>query len=208
VPKWPESDRLAREKEVLGFFISGHPLEKYRDELALFADVNTANLAEHRDRKVELACVVTAMARQISKRNGQEWGRVTVEDFRGTATVLAFGEAWEKYREVLVQDAAVLVRGQVSGRDRDEDDPPIFLDEALPLALIRAPGPWAWRSGCPAARARSGSRPRRRRSGAAPATRRSSCSWRRTAAMGGAAAGAGGRPVPVPVAEGWRRRRS
>jgi DNA polymerase III subunit alpha len=140
VPRWPEADRLAREKEILGFFISGHPLEKFRDELVLFADVHTANLAEHRDRRIELPCVVTAVARQISRRNGQEWGRVTVEDFRGTATVLAFGEAWEKYREFLVQDAAVLVRGQVSGRDRDEDDPPIFLDEALPLALVRSAG--------------------------------------------------------------------
>jgi DNA polymerase III subunit alpha len=140
VPKWPEADRLAREKEVLGFFISGHPLEKFGDELALFADVHTANLAEHRDRKVELACVVTAVARQISKRNGQEWGRVTVEDFRGTATVLAFGESWEKHRDVLAQDAAVLVRGQVSGRDRDEDDPPVFLDEAIPLSLVRDAG--------------------------------------------------------------------
>jgi DNA polymerase III subunit alpha len=140
VPKWPEADRLAREKEVLGFFISGHPLEKFTDELALFADVHTANLLEHRDRRVELPCVVTGVARQISKRNGQEWGRVTIEDFRGTATVLAFGEVWEKYRDVLVQDAAVLVRGQVSGRDRDEDDPPVFLDEATPLALIRSAG--------------------------------------------------------------------
>jgi DNA polymerase III subunit alpha len=140
VPKWPESDRLAREKEVLGFFISGHPLEKFADELALFADVHTANLLEHRDRRVELPCVVTTVARQISKRNGQEWGRVTVEDFRGTATVLAFGEVWEKHRDVLVQDAAVLIRGQVSGRDRDEDDPPVFLDEAIPLALIRSAG--------------------------------------------------------------------
>jgi DNA polymerase III subunit alpha len=140
VPRWPEAERLAREKEILGFFISGHPLEKFGDEMALFAGVHTANLAEHRDRKVEIPCVVTAVARQISRRNGQEWGRATVEDFRGTATVLAFGEAWEKYREVLVQDAAVLVRGQVSGRDRDEDDPPIFLDEAVPLASIRAAG--------------------------------------------------------------------
>jgi DNA polymerase III subunit alpha len=140
VPKWPEADRLAREKEVLGFFISGHPLEKFGDELALFADVHTANLPEHRDKRVELPCVVTAVGRQISKRNGQEWARVTVEDFRGTATVLAFGEVWEKHRDVLAQDAAVLVRGQVSGRDRDEDDPPVFLDEAIPLALIRSAG--------------------------------------------------------------------
>jgi DNA polymerase-3 subunit alpha len=136
VPRWPESERLAREKEVLGFFISGHPLEKYEEELRLFDGVNTATLVEYRDRRIELPCVVTAVSRQISKRNGQEWGRVTVEDFHGTATVLAFREAWEDHREVLQQDAVVLVRGQVSGKDRDEDEPPIFLDEAIPLAQL------------------------------------------------------------------------
>jgi DNA polymerase-3 subunit alpha len=140
VPEWPESDRLAREKEILGFFISGHPLEKYEDELELFADVNTAKLSEHRDRTVELPCVVTAVSRQISKRNGQEWGRVTVEDFHGTATVLAFGEVWEGKRDILEQDAAVLIRGQVSGKERDEDDPPIFLEDAIPLHDVRAAG--------------------------------------------------------------------
>ena len=140
VPKWPEAERLAREKEVLGFFISGHPLEKFSDEMALFSGVTSATLPEHRDRSVELPCVVTAVSRQISKRNGQEWGRITVEDFHGTATVLAFGEVWEKYSEVLQQDAAVLIRGQVSGRDRDEEDPPIFLDEAIPLADVRRAG--------------------------------------------------------------------
>ncbi|MFO7894847.1 MAG: DNA polymerase III subunit alpha [Longimicrobiales bacterium] len=139
VPKWPEAERLAREKEILGFFISGHPLEKYEDEMALF-DVNSASLPEHRDRNVELPCVVTAVSRQISKRNGQEWGRITVEDFHGTATVLAFGENWEAYRDVLEQDAVVLVTGQVSGKERDEEDPPIFLDEAMPLADVRRAG--------------------------------------------------------------------
>ena len=140
VPEWPESDRLAREKEVLGFFISGHPLDKFRDELRLFGSVNTSTLPDHRDRKVELACVVTSVSRQISKRSGKEWGRIIVEDFHGTASVLAFGEVWETYRDALVQDAAVLIRGQVSGRDRDEDDPPIFLDEAVPLAQVRSAG--------------------------------------------------------------------
>jgi DNA polymerase III subunit alpha len=111
--------------------------------------VNTSTLPEHRDRKVELPCVITAVARQISKRNGQEWGRITVEDFHGTASVLAFGEVWEKYREILVQDAAVLVRGQVSGRDRDEDDPPIFLDEAIALASSGRRARWGSRSGWP-----------------------------------------------------------
>ncbi len=140
VPRWPESERLTREKEVLGFFISGHPLEKYRDEVRIFDRVNTASLKQFRDQRIELPCVVTAVSRQISKKNGAEWGRITVEDFFGTATVLAFGDVWENYADILVQDAAVLIRGQVSGRERDEEDPPIFLDSAVRLGALRTSG--------------------------------------------------------------------
>jgi DNA polymerase III subunit alpha len=140
VPRWTESERLTREKEILGFFISGHPLERYRDEVRVFETVNTAALRQFRDQKVELACVVTAVSRQISKKNGAEWGRLTVEDFYGTASVLAFGDVWEQYHDLLTQDAAVLLRGTVSGRDRDEDDPPIFLDSAVALSQLRSGG--------------------------------------------------------------------
>jgi len=137
---WSETERLAREKEILGFFISGHPLRKHADIVRAYGQVTTANLKEHRDRKVELACVVTHVVRQISKRNGSEWGRITVEDFHGTATVLAFGDAWSQYRDALYQDAPVLIRGQVSGRERDEDAPPIFMDAAVPLPALRSGG--------------------------------------------------------------------
>jgi DNA polymerase III subunit alpha len=140
VPRWAESERLAREKEILGFFISGHPLEKYRDEVRVFEQVNTSTLRQFRDQKVELACVVTAVSRQVSRKNGAEWGRLTVEDFYGTASVLAFGDVWEQYHDLLTQDAPVLLRGTVSGRDRDEDAPPIFLDSVVPLAQLRAGG--------------------------------------------------------------------
>jgi DNA polymerase III subunit alpha len=140
VEPWTEAERLKREKEVLGFFISGHPLEKFRDELSLFGRVTTANLKEFRDRKVELPCVVTEAARQISKRDGSEWCRITVEDFHGTATVLAFGETWAAGKEVLQKDAPVLIRGSVSGRERDEEDPPVFLDGVVPLGSLRDTG--------------------------------------------------------------------
>jgi DNA polymerase-3 subunit alpha len=140
VEKWPESERLTREKEILGFFISGHPLDKFREDVALFERVNTANLREHRDQKVELACVVTEAARQISKKDGSEWGRITVEDYYGTATVLAFGDSWARWKDVLQQDTPMLIRGAVSGRERDEEDPPMFLDSAIPLAALRESG--------------------------------------------------------------------
>jgi DNA polymerase-3 subunit alpha len=76
---------------------------------------------------------VTKVQRQISRRDHTEWGKVTVEDFHGTATVLAFKDNWQKYKETLQQDAVVLISGKVSGRERDEEDPPIFLDAALLL---------------------------------------------------------------------------
>jgi len=137
VTEWPEKERLAKEKEILGFFISGHPLERFRDVLGAFSGVHTANLKEYRDRTVELPCVVTGVKRQFSRRNGAEWARLSVEDFHGTATVLAFGEAWEENRSRIRQDEAVLVRGEVSGKERDEDAPPIFLREVVPLLDIR-----------------------------------------------------------------------
>ncbi|HEX8361556.1 MAG TPA: DNA polymerase III subunit alpha [Longimicrobium sp.] len=142
VEKWTESERLTREKEILGFFISGHPLNRYREDVALFEarGVTTSSLKSMKDMKVELACVVTEAARQISKKDGSEWGRITVEDFHGTATVLAFGESWAKYKHVLQQDAPVVIRGAVSNRERDDEDPPLFLDGAIPLDGVRESG--------------------------------------------------------------------
>ena len=133
VPKWPEQERLKREKEALGFFISGHPLDRFAEVVRAFDGVNTDNLKEHLGRPLELACVVTKVQKQISRRDNSEWGKIAVEDFFGTATILAFKDNWQKYKETLQQDAVVLISGKVSGRERDEEDPPIFLDEAVLL---------------------------------------------------------------------------
>jgi len=136
VPEWPEQDRLAREKAALGFFVSGHPLDRHEHIVFAFDRSNSANLKEKPGQAVELACVVTKVQRQISRRDNSEWGKITVEDFHGTATVLAFKETWQNHREILVEDAVILLRGKVSGRERDEEDPPIFLDDAIPLEAL------------------------------------------------------------------------
>ena len=141
VAEWDEAERLAREKEALGFFISGHPLDRFREVVRAFDSVSTATLKEHAGEKIELACVVTSIARQISRRNASEWARVAVEDFVGTATVLAFEEAWHgATRYTSSQDAVVLLHGTVSNRERDEEDPPIFLDGVELLDELPAVG--------------------------------------------------------------------
>tara|TARA_B100001123_G_scaffold102256_1_gene118300 strand:+ start:5885 stop:9337 length:3453 start_codon:yes stop_codon:yes gene_type:complete len=132
VSDWSESERLAREKEALGFFISGHPLNRYREIVRAY-DVSSYTLVERPGELVQLPCVVTSVARQISRRDSSEWGKITVEDFSGTATVLAFGDSWRNSKDTLQQDAVIEISGRVSGRERDEEDPPIFLDTARAL---------------------------------------------------------------------------
>ena len=133
VPEWGDREHLAREKEALGFFISGHPLDRYRDVVRAFDELGADTLKDRMGDSVEMACVVTAVARQVSRRDGSEWAKITVEGFHGTATVLAFKEGWKSYRGTLETDAVVLLRGKVSDRERDEEDPPVFLDSAEPL---------------------------------------------------------------------------
>ncbi|UCC72271.1 MAG: DNA polymerase III subunit alpha [Gemmatimonadota bacterium] len=141
IPEWPEADKLAREKELVGFFVSGHPLDAHRDLVELYAQrTNASNLAERRDRKVEIACVVTELSRRISRKDGSEWARLVFEDYNGTATALAFRDAWSKNRETLEPGKPVLLRGSVSGRERDEGDPPLFLDDAIPLEGVYESG--------------------------------------------------------------------
>jgi DNA polymerase-3 subunit alpha len=141
VPEWSEQEKLAREKEMVGFFVSGHPLDAHRDLVDLYAQrTNASNLVERRDRKVEIACVVTEVSRRISRKDGSEWARIVFEDYHGTATALAFRDAWSRNRETLEQGKPVLLRGSVSGRERDEGDPPLFLDAATPLEEVYESG--------------------------------------------------------------------
>ena len=140
VPEWGDRERLAREKEALGFFISGHPLDRYREVARAFDEVGADTLKDRMGDSVEMACVVTAVARQVSRRDGSEWAKITVEGFHGTATVLAFRDVWQSCRETLQTDAVVLLRGKVSDRERDEEDPPIFLDSAEPLKGVPESG--------------------------------------------------------------------
>src|SRR5947207_1048651 len=140
VPPWSEHDRLAREKAVLGFFISGHPLAKYRAEVELFGTRTTATLGRWSDQTVRVAAVVTVVKRQISKKSGAEYARLVLEDFHGTAEALVFPEAWAKLNEVIRPDRALLLTGSYSGRDRDEEQVPFIVETAQPLDDLRAKG--------------------------------------------------------------------
>jgi len=151
VPAWSEADRLAKEKEVVGFFISGHPLERFREEVQLFGTRTTATLGAWSEHQVTAAVVVTLVKRRISKKTGAEYARVTLEDFHGTAEAIVFPDAWKRLSEAVVPDAALLLTGGYSTRDRGEDRAPFIVESAQSLADLRETGAIGvaleWRAG-------------------------------------------------------------
>jgi DNA polymerase-3 subunit alpha len=140
VPAWTETERLAKEKEIIGFFISGHPLERFRAIVQLVGTRTTATLGEWDERPVAVAAVVTALKRQISKKTGKEYARITLEDFHGTAEAIVFPEAWAKLNQVIRVDSAMLLTGGYSPRDRGEEVAPFVIEGARELAEMEASG--------------------------------------------------------------------
>jgi DNA polymerase-3 subunit alpha len=140
VPPWSEHERLVRERAVLGFFISGHPLAKYRAEVEVFSNRSTATLGMWSDQKVRIAAVVSVVKRQISKKSGAEYARLTLEDFHGAAPAIVFPEAWAKLNAVIRADGAYLFIGGYIARDRGEEEAPFVVDRALSLDELKTSG--------------------------------------------------------------------
>src|SRR5690349_4940332 len=135
-----EAERLSREKEILGFYISGHPLEPFRVECELFATHTVGQLGKWTPEPMKLGVVVTAIKRQISKRSGAEFARLTVEDFSGSSEVLVFPESWGLLADRIRGDVPVLMTGGYSKRDQDADSPTFIVESVTPFAELRLNG--------------------------------------------------------------------
>ena len=135
-----DSERLTKEKEILGFYISGHPLEPFRLECELFATHTVSQLGKWTDQPVALGVVVTAVKKQISKRTGAEFARLTVEDFSGSSEVLVFPEAWTMLGDRVKTDVPVLLKGSYSRRDQDAENPTFIVESLVPFVEMRMTG--------------------------------------------------------------------
>ena len=140
IPAWTEAERLTKEKSVVGLYISGHPLEKFRSEVALFSTRTTATLGTWSEHQVTVAAVVAAVNRRISRKTGAEYARLTLEDFHGTADAIVFPAAWSKLSGVISAESSLLLSGGYSPRDRGEERAPFIVEEANPLEQLRPGG--------------------------------------------------------------------
>jgi DNA polymerase III subunit alpha len=140
VAPWPESERLANEKAILGFYTSGHPLEPFRAECELFSTHNVSDLGTWTSEPMSLCCVITMIKRQTSKKSGAEFARLTIEDFSGSAEVLVFPEAWSVIHDQVKADVPVVMKGGYSRRDEGADNPTFIVESVTKLAEKRTNG--------------------------------------------------------------------
>ena len=130
-PPWPEAERLAFEKESLGFFISGHPLERFRVEIAQWASATTSTLAQAAaGGEVTVGGIVTAL-RLIKTKKGDRMASFLLEDLEGSVETLVFPEAYKKAAGRLADDQVVLVKARAEVQD--DGRAKLLASEVLPL---------------------------------------------------------------------------
>ncbi len=131
LPDWPMSEKLAYEKELLGIFVSGHPLDPHARLLERFVlhPIDTLPTLPNRGM-ARIGGLVTALTEGVSKKNGKKYAMATIEDLTGSVQLLVMNDNYDKFRELLSPNTAVLVTGEVS---TGEDKPKLFPQEIMKL---------------------------------------------------------------------------
>ena len=128
---WPLAQKLADEKELVGFYVSGHPLGPYEKLLSRHTTHTIEALASLPNRSMtRIGGLVSAVQKGVSKKTGKPYAMVTLEDMTGTVTALAMNESYDRYAELFVVNQALLVTAEVS---TGEERPKLFPQEILPL---------------------------------------------------------------------------
>ena len=135
IAPWPASQELGMEKELLGFYVTGHPLKAYEEDLRAFttAEMRRLDQVNGRQDNVVVGGIVTEI-KPIVDRNGKTMAFVTLEDFSGSGEVLVFSEPYSMHRELVTIDSLILVHGHLS---KKEEDNKVIASEIIPLTEAR-----------------------------------------------------------------------
>ncbi len=120
VPDWDKKQRLAFEREMLGLYVSDHPLAGLEHVLQAAADVSIATLLADEARPDGSTVVVAGLTTQLQRRmskQGNPWASIVLEDMESSVEVMFFGETYQSYSTVLAEDAVLVIRGRVRRRD-------------------------------------------------------------------------------------------
>jgi DNA polymerase-3 subunit alpha len=129
VSDWSERDRLSLEKEMMGVYISGHPLDRYSSELSRFSNISTLFEKEN-DEPIMVAGMILSVRKTMTK-NGKPMAFLKLEDKYSACEVIAFPEAYIAYEQNIRRDEVVVVKGETNKKDMEAK---IIAKSILPIA--------------------------------------------------------------------------
>ncbi|MCK5504756.1 MAG: DNA polymerase III subunit alpha, partial [Thermodesulfovibrionia bacterium] len=118
IQEWDDSRRLAMEKEALGFYITGHPLNEYSDKFAELSVTPTSDLQELQDRQVVIIGGIVRNLKQIQTKKGDLMGYVTIEDMYGDVEVIVFPDVYKEAQNTISVDSPVIISGLTDKTDK------------------------------------------------------------------------------------------
>ncbi|PIW69362.1 MAG: DNA polymerase III subunit alpha, partial [Ignavibacteriales bacterium CG12_big_fil_rev_8_21_14_0_65_30_8] len=134
IPKWNTRERLAREREVTGFYITGHPLKNYLLEYNSFATVQLGSALVHQNDEMVRACgVITSIKRKIDKSN-RTMAFITLDDFSGSCECLMFATTYEKYGQYIEEEKCFIIVGKP---ESSGDNIKIHIEELTPMEQVK-----------------------------------------------------------------------
>jgi DNA polymerase-3 subunit alpha len=134
VEEWSEREKLAKERDLLGFYISSHPLKPYALDLKNFARPLSEIEGQHNGTPLRVGGLVEEV-RKLFDRRGNPFAFVTLKDLKGTGDIAFFAEAFANHQQLLVEGETILVEGRVCERNGRLS---LQADRALPLKSARA----------------------------------------------------------------------
>jgi len=132
--EWPEPQLLAFEKDMLGFYVSGHPLARYANQLKRFVSCSTANLHEHKDQDViKIVGLIVKIKQTVTRAKKEKMAILKLEDLDGAVEILVFPRAFAKISSHIQANTIVHIRGVL---DLKEETPKIIAEDLFPFEEI------------------------------------------------------------------------
>lgn len=134
IPEWDSRTRLQFEKESIGFYISGHPLDFYQAQVSSLCTVDTQTVKEKKDGSEVVVCGLFSIIKELTTKRGDRMGFLTLEDREGTIEVVAFAEPFAEARELLGGDEPLVLWGKVQ---HDEKSTKIIANHIMSIEEAR-----------------------------------------------------------------------
>jgi len=134
VREWPEPQLLSFEKDMLGFYVTGHPLARYAKQLKRFVSCSTSSLHEHKDQDtIKIVGLIAKIKQTLTRAKQEKMAILKLEDLDGSVEALVFPRAYQKIGRFILPNTVVQIRGTLN---LTEDTPKIIVEDLFPFEEI------------------------------------------------------------------------